>query len=111
MRTHRSVVYDAIDSERDYQDRLADTSNGIYGTSFGTHEIPAYLLFMQHYLDLAKARSSMDWSGECHPETLKIIRKIVALGVACMEEHGAFPREPTSNTEITYRVSSEGIPR
>lgn len=104
----RAQVYAAIDTERTYQDALAKASAERFGTSFGHHEIPSYLLFMQQYLDLATARASMDWSGDCYIETLKIIRKIVALGVACMEEHGAIDREHVSASEIQSRIS--GMP-
>lgn len=99
--TEREHVYAAIDSERNYQEALRQAS-----TAFpGGHEIPAYLLFMDDYMRVAKHVNSTDWSPECAVRTLDIIRKVVALGVACMEEHGAPFRVMPAPQQLQDRVS------
>lgn len=75
----RKEVYDAIDSERDYQERR-------WGTAGRSHEIASWITYMQDYLNEARNLASRN-----SPETIALdtIRKVVALGVRCMEEHGA----------------------
>lgn len=78
----RSEVYAAIDTERDYQ----DSKWGAHGSG---HEIPAWLTYMRSYLDEATDQVSRNYGDGGSLETL---RKVVALGVCCLEEHGAPPR-------------------
>lgn len=73
--TSRTEVYAAIDSERAYQiDRFNDKP----------HELDSFLVYMQHYLTIAIGHVT---NG--NPSGLDDVRKIIALGVACMEQHGA----------------------
>lgn len=80
----RCRVYDAIDSERDYQ-------NAKWPAELTVGE---YLLAAEEYL--AHARHL--WSTEPKPEssTLEDVRKIAAILVRCMEEHGAPLRKAES---------------
>ena len=80
----RQSVYDAIDSERDYQD-------GRWGPA--KHEMGSFLLYMQDYMDEARRQLSRNPDVQAVPLALMTLRKIVALGVACMEQHGA-PKRP-----------------
>lgn len=73
----RTEVYKAIDSERDYQDRRWPGH---------THSIPDYILFIEDYL--AEARHMVSRSNN-EAAALDTIRKVAALAVICMEEHGA----------------------
>lgn len=81
-RRNREHVYEAIDSERDYQDRRWPGH---------THSIPDYILFMEDYL--AEARHMVSRSNN-EASALDTIRKVAALAVVCMEEHGAPVRTP-----------------
>ena len=94
----RADVYEAIDSERNYQDKLwnLDTTS-----SEGRHETAAFLTYMRVYLDRADLLSSTlpdeivapqthEFGGECD---LDFVRKVTALGVACMERNGAPKRK------------------
>lgn len=83
--TSRSEVYEAIDTERDYQNKWGDR----------THNVTEYLMYIEHYVDLCRAQvSTLDMSTpENNTAALENIRKITALGVVCMEQNGAPKRE------------------
>ena len=93
--TPRTQVYEAIDSEREYQD--AKWGGTLSGDRQPTAEQPAgyrtcdefcmYIVGYSHQLlDNASRFSSTD-------DKLQIVRKIAGLCVACMEQHGAPKRE------------------
>ena len=84
----RSAVYSAIDSERAYQEMRVDRDNGS-----PSHTPEEFLLYMDYYLHLAKQTASTTWGPEAHEQMLHAIRKVTALGVACMEANGAPRRE------------------
>jgi hypothetical protein len=94
-------VYCAINGEREYQarawgpggfkrDGLTSQADGLAlteGTSLPEfrREVASYLTFMQHHLDEAKkAVTTQDGSAAA----LDQLRKVLALGVACAEQHG-----------------------
>lgn len=83
----RAVVYDVINEERDYQDSFADKSE-----TDGYHTVTEFLLYMEDYLNEARHRASTIWGPRGIHETLDFIRKVTALGVACMEQNGAVRR-------------------
>lgn len=79
----RSQVYAAIDSERDHQDRK-------WGTiSKHPHEVGGWITLMRKLLNDAEqgwSTSNGDYSA------LLEIRKVIAVGVACCEQHGVTTR-------------------
>ncbi len=90
MAISRKKVYDALDSERDYQD-----------SKFSMREFPErdkdvidrtldeFILYIQQYAAEAGALTT----HEDEDEALNFVRKVGALCVACMEKHGAPRRE------------------
>ncbi len=79
----RQAVYVAIDSERDFQDRKWGT------VSQHPHEIGGWLTLMRKLLRDAEvewAESAGDYIA------LQEIRKVIAVGVACCEQHGVETR-------------------
>jgi len=84
--TTRREVYEAIDTERAYQDQRwnAETT-----ASEGRHEPEAFLLYVEHYVGLARAALSSSSVQVAYPQAQEIFRKIAALCVAEMEQHGA----------------------
>ena len=99
----RDDVYGAIDGERDYQDKRWTANNT---PSKGRHETAAFLTYMREYLRRAEllassfaddgvAPPSHEFMGE---SALDFVRKITALGVACMEQNGA-PRRAEPGCE------------
>lgn len=77
----RTDVYAALDGERDYQDRK-------WGPAGEQQQLPAWVLFMEDYV----ARARREATNGHFADALENVRKATALGVACMEEHGAPPR-------------------
>lgn len=87
-RTDRAFVYKAIDTERDYQDAQRGNAKRHEGQPEMTPG--EYILCMEKCLaDAREAWYKPDGGVAC----LDHVRKVSALGVACMELHGAPPRE------------------
>ena len=89
MPVPRSEVYVAIDSERDYQERLWGPTE-----TKGLHSISEFLLYMQDYLAEAAHIVSREGKKTAYPKALEVVRKITTMGVSCMEQHGAPLRLP-----------------
>jgi hypothetical protein len=85
-------VLDALHDERVFQNRK-------WGTiAEHPHEVGGYLTIMRKLL----ADAEVAWStARGDVGALDEIRKVVAVGIACMEQYGAVPRSPKSYT--TYR--------
>lgn len=82
--THRDHVYDAIDSERDYQNAKWG-ENG----SHNPHSVTEWLTYMRHYIDEGLRVATLTNEPETDQAALPFARKVAALGVVCMEQHGA----------------------
>lgn len=100
----RRDVYAAIDSERDYQDMRKTRDQG---QEF--HSTEEFLLYMEHYMHLARETASTTWGPTAKAKTLEIIRKVTALGVACMEVNGAPQREGHPRIAIEGPTSYLGV--
>ena len=85
----RQEVYAAIDGERDYQDARWNENTT---TTNGVHTVTEYILFMEHYLTDARRLISTQGEPKASQDGLDFIRKVVALGVVCMEQNGVVPR-------------------
>lgn len=86
----RSKVYEAIDSERDWQDRKWGTIQQ------HPHEVGGWITLMRKLLADAEAEwctSSGDYNA------LQEIRKVISLGVACGEQHGIQSRSKHQDLE------------
>lgn len=88
--TPRRDVYAALDSERDYQDSRWNASTT---TSEGRHSFSEWIAYMEDYLDEAKHILARFARQVGEPQVAQIIRKVTAMGVAAMEEHGAPQRD------------------
>jgi len=86
----RQEVYHAIDTERDYQEAKAH-ANGTPSDEVRPHSFEEFVLYMEDYLDEARHQVSRVWTPDrsAPPEALHTLLKVVALGVAAMEQHGA----------------------
>ena len=80
----RQECYKAIDSERAYQ-------NDLWGDGYDLeHRRPEeWLVYIDVYLNKAKVAITSIKDNTAIPETIHIIRKITALGIAAMEQLGA----------------------
>lgn len=84
----RQEAYSVVDSERDYQDYMEAKGDN--------HVVPNQhagdrLLAIKHNLDLA----IMEWYMERAPfqDTMDYVRKIAALSIRLIEEHGCGKRK------------------
>lgn len=79
----RKKVYEMIDKERDYQDSLCD--KGTFRHSESDKSVPAELTMIKVYTDKALE----DWTNNRGDiPALHQVRKIAALTVRCLENHG-----------------------
>lgn len=86
MSIDRQKVFDSIDSERYYQDRKWGTVDK------HPHEVGGWLALMQVHLNEALQA----WAGSNNDfKALNELRKVLAIAVACAEQHGLPGRSPT----------------
>jgi len=83
-------VYEALTSEREYQkSRWNETTT----TSGGHHSFSEWIAYMEDYIAEAKHILARTARQDAYPQVAHIMRKVTAMGVAAMEEHGAPRRE------------------
>jgi hypothetical protein len=80
--TTRQEVYEAIDSERDYQDSLWDSGIMANKTIGDWNRVIAVYL----------RRAEDSWMYDGNDDPLNVVRKIAAVGVHAMEQLGAYGR-------------------
>lgn len=98
-KTTREIAYAAVDSERDYQD--AGRGNAKRHENEAPIMRPGeYILCMERYLNAAREAWNKPNGGVA---CLDDIRKVTALGVACMEYHGAPLRNPCPKSDCAPR--------
>jgi hypothetical protein len=95
--TSREEVYEAINSERNYQDKrwgpyLSARRDPLpeHGMPGGWRSLDEFVLYMQGYMNELVFAASHYADKD---QALDIVRKVTALGVRCMEQHGAPRRE------------------
>lgn len=84
----RESVYQAIDGERLYQDARWVTDGYPH-----VHTVTEWLVYIDSYLREAMYVVSRGDEPACTEQALHIVRKIAAMGVACMEQNGAPHRQ------------------
>lgn len=89
----RREVYDALDSERAYQEMRIKRDGSTSAQPEGKHSPEEFLVYMDNYLHEAKRVATHTWGPKCTPAVMEVVRKVTALGVACMEANGAPQRE------------------
>jgi hypothetical protein len=87
MSVTREEVYKAVDSERDYQDAQRGNAARHEGYKAGENHPAEFILYMEKCL--ADAREAVYKGSTGANDCLQFVRKVTALGVACMEQHGA----------------------
>lgn len=96
MSYKRDSIYKAIDSERDFQDDF------IQDKGLNPHKsIGEFLTLIRHY----SSRADSSWCrAEDNQKTLDEIRKVAALCVACMENHGSRPNTLKIANNINNKI-------
>lgn len=77
-------VFDALSTERRYQDLLPKTR-----TDGEPRTVGDYLLMLEEYVHRARV-AWVDHPGDV--EALDVVRKVGGIAVHCMEDHGAIER-------------------
>lgn len=88
--TTRFEVYAAIDGERDYQKKWEDPE---LTDSGGKHSTTEFLIYIRDYVEEALHIGCREPDPVAEPKMLNSMRKIAALAVCCMEQHGAPKRD------------------
>lgn len=88
MKHSMEEAFEALRGERAYQDRLWEDA-----PSKSIHSVAEWILYMEDYLAEARSISSRRASPESDEAALHVIRKVAAMGVACMEQNGVFRRD------------------
>jgi len=84
----RTLVYAALNSERDYQRSRA---NAIGDAEEHRHSLEEWATYIEDYVAEMKHSLSRVWRQDGLPTKAELdtLRKITAMGVAAMEQHGA----------------------
>lgn len=90
MKATRAQVYAALNSERSFQKHLAERA----GTPRGEerpHSVEEFSVYMSDYMRELQHQLSRVWTPSGAPSNVALatLRKITAMGVAAMEQHGA----------------------
>lgn len=97
---NQKAVFEAIASERDYQDRKWGTP------AEHPHEVGGWLTLMSVHL----RRAQDAWAGaNSDTEALEALRKVLAVGVACGEQHGLQGRSRMQ--QVSQRMRGDGYQR
>ncbi|HNC56691.1 MAG TPA: hypothetical protein PLP33_14690 [Leptospiraceae bacterium] len=87
----RKEVYKLIDGERNYQETLWSVI-GETGNIPSAHSFAEWLVFIEDYVNEAKHLLTRESFVSANPKVGDIMRKVAALAVAALEEHGAEAR-------------------
>lgn len=90
MTTDRKEIYKAIDGERDYQDGWKDPT---LTTSGGGHSIQEFLTYIASYTNEAMEVGARKPDPAAIEFGLHALRKVAALAVSAMEQHGVRTRD------------------
>ncbi len=94
MKATRQVIYTAIDGERDYQEGWKDPT---LTTSQGNHSVQEFLGYIQDYAAEAIHIGCRKPDPVSIEFGLHALRKIAALAVSAMEQHGVKFRDTNDN--------------
>lgn len=87
MYVGRAAALAALNSERNYQDAKGSRAHG----SIPPKSLEQYAYYMERYLSVMKEQITTTWGDDANERSgaLDTLRKVTALGLAAMEEHGA----------------------
>ncbi len=89
MKLSRPEVYILIDGERAYQDSRWNVDTTPSG---GHHSLAEWLVYIEDYVNEAKHIAARESDETANPKVSGIMRKIAAMAICAMEQHGAPPR-------------------
>lgn len=98
MKATRFQVYEALDTELDYQIDMSINAHGDPSEENGK-KLEQFAYYMEDYLRELKTQLSRTWGPTAYGAALHTMRKITALGVAAMVVHGAPHRTSATKHE------------
>jgi hypothetical protein len=104
--TTRQEVYAAIDSERDYQQRMAGKAHGDPTNDY-KKTLETFVLYMDDYMRELKEQLSRTWGPDAYEKPLDTLRKVVAIGVSAMETWGAPQRVSATPHSVGTDLTAE----
>lgn len=93
MSVTRKEVYEALDGERSYQDRIWPLPDHL-------HSVTEFLVYIEDYVNEAKHVVTREPDVTANRMALHALRKIGAMCVAAMEQHGAPQRMGTGEIVV-----------
>jgi hypothetical protein len=84
----RLHIYAALDREREYQEEKHGPTD-----HHGVHSVTEWLVYIEQYLNEAKKVVTYHSDPDARKRALCAIRKVTAMGLACMEQNGLVTRE------------------
>lgn len=81
------LVFAALEGERAYQERKHGNTE-----HRGVHSVTEWLVYIEQYLQQAKHIVTHHSDPDAKRRALCAIRKVTAMGVACMEQNGIVTR-------------------
>jgi hypothetical protein len=101
--TTRTEVYQAVNSERDFQESFVLPERQYYQT----HTLGEFILMLNQYA----AQCQQKWTHHAdkvdgYPESLHEVRKLAAIAIRCMEQHGAPFREIPKKLKVVEEDDS-----
>jgi hypothetical protein len=98
--TERKEIYAAIDGERTYQDGWKDAT---LTDSGGLHSVHEFVSYVHDYATEALHVGCRKPDPVCIDFQLHALRKIAALAVAAMEQHGVRLRDPADSLKQRHQ--------
>lgn len=95
----REEVYKAIDGEREYQKGWEDPT---LTDSGGKHSTTEFLVYIRSYTNEALEICTRRPDPEGFEQNLHALRKIAALAVAALEQHGVRYRDKSNNLKAKH---------
>lgn len=93
-------VFDAILSERAYQnDKWYNPSDGPDNAGHNDHSVTEWLTYMRHYVEEGLKAETLSYDNDGSAGA-PFLRKVAALAVAGMQQHGAEEREGFERTIV-----------
>ena len=93
MAATREQVFQAINTEREYQNKRWCRTDPEKAAGHNPHTVTEWLVYMQHYVNEGLRIATVSNDPNASKQALEFARKVAALGVVCMEQHGAPVRQ------------------
>lgn len=106
MKATRAEVYEALDTELDYQLAMSANAHGDPSEE-GKKKLEQFAYYMEDYHREMKTQLSRTWGPKAYEDALHTMRKITAMGISSMIVHGApkrlVPTKHNNGVDLTEK--------